>query len=214
MSQGPLVRYRQTQTDVKMSAHFFFFPLWICDAEKSAHTHTCIDRYIDAHASTAWFPFAAICQLLKPQGRYGWLQPVPQLGAKMNSTADVWVAFLKVPKPIFPRRLPVSFHMRLLNVLLSWNNVIYLMMPQQNGWRSICVLFMIVFVKDDPCKLKKVNSRPLEDSPAGLSAQFISGLFILHPIKTLASRCLILHDKDPTVFQWKTPIIRSCPSDG
>lgn len=49
--------------------------------------------YTDTHTNKL-ISSAAICQLKKPQGSYSRLQTVPQLGATMNSIADVWVAFL------------------------------------------------------------------------------------------------------------------------
>lgn len=58
----------------------------------------------------------------------------------------------------------------MLTVLLSCNNATYLMTATPNGWSNICAPFMVVFVKDELCKLKKVKSRPTEKNPAGLSA--------------------------------------------
>ena len=79
---------------------------------------------------------------------------MPQLGAKTNSVADVWVCVLVS-----------SFTRALLLLLPSCNNVTYLMTPAENGWSNICVLVVLVFVRDGLQELQSDMWRPAEESP-------------------------------------------------
>ena len=57
---------------------------------KSVCTYANAEEYACTHTNRL-ISHAAICQLKKPRGSYCRLQPAPQLGAKTNGIADVWV---------------------------------------------------------------------------------------------------------------------------
>lgn len=56
-------------------------------------------------------------------------------------------------------------------MLLSPNNVTYLMTSPQTGGRNICAPFVLVFVSDGMQRLKKGMSRLTENNPPIVSAQ-------------------------------------------
>lgn len=70
---------------------------------------------------------------------------MPQLGAKMNSRADAWAASLLSSYTNSPREdseVPVSHHVRMLSVLLSCDNVTYLMAPLTNWLKKhLCSVY-------------------------------------------------------------------------
>lgn len=69
-------------------------------------------------------------------------------------------AFQQVPLPTSRRAPPLP--------LPSCDNVTYLMTPAESRWTNICVLVVLVFVRDGLHELQRDTCRPAEENPAGL----------------------------------------------